>query len=114
KGWPNAHSDGLFDPAANSPAFRQEAGAPPYIVVEKILARYERLPEWPVAGSTGYDFVNQVLALFVDPEGELATTQLYRRITGRGEDFDATLYASKKRIMQVNLASEMTVLARRF
>ena len=108
------HIDGLFDPAAYCAALRQEAGDAPYIVVEKILARYERLPEWPVAGSTGYDFVNQVLALFVDPEGELATTQLYRRITGRGEDFDATLYASKKRIMQVNLASEMNVLARRF
>jgi (1->4)-alpha-D-glucan 1-alpha-D-glucosylmutase len=41
-------------------------------------------------------------------------TALYRRLTGRAEDFDAVLYASKKRIMQVNLASEMNVLARRF
>src|SRR3984893_19469132 len=41
-------------------------------------------------------------------------TRLYQRLTGRGDDFDAVLYASKKRIMQVNLASEMNVLARRF
>jgi len=41
-------------------------------------------------------------------------TRLYRRLTGRNDSFDEVLYASKKRIMQVNLASEMSVLARRF
>src|SRR5204863_4335149 len=62
----------------------------------------------------GYDFANQVLALFVDPAAEGPMTRLYQRLAGRAEDFDAVLYASKKRIMQVNLASEMNVLARRF
>jgi (1->4)-alpha-D-glucan 1-alpha-D-glucosylmutase len=108
------HIDGLFDPAGYCAALREEAGEALYITVEKILARYERLPEWPIEGSTGYDFANQALALFVDPEGEAAMTRLYQRLTGRGEDFDAVLYAAKKRIMQVNLASEMNVLARRF
>ena len=108
------HIDGLFDPAGYCAALRERAGESLYIVVEKILARYERLPDWPIAGSTGYDFANQVLALFVDPAGEAAMTRLYQRLIGRGEDFDAVLYASKKRIMQVNLASEMNVLARRF
>jgi (1->4)-alpha-D-glucan 1-alpha-D-glucosylmutase len=90
------------------------AGEALYVVVEKILARYERLPDWPTAGSTGYDFASQVLALFIDSGAEPAMTALYRRLGGRAEDFDAVLYASKKRIMQVNLASEMNVLARRF
>jgi (1->4)-alpha-D-glucan 1-alpha-D-glucosylmutase len=108
------HIDGLFDPAGYCAALREEAGEALYISVEKILARYERLPEWPIEGSTGYDFANQALALFVDPEGEAAMTRLYQRLTGPGGDFDAVLYASKKRIMQVNLASEMNVLARRF
>src|SRR5436190_445763 len=108
------HIDGLFDPAAYCASLREEAGAPLYVVVEKILARYERLPDWPIAGSTGYDFANQALALFVDPAAEPAMTALYRRLVGRADDFDAVLYASKKRIMQVNLASEMNVLARRF
>ena len=84
-------------------------GAPLYVLVEKILARYEMLPDWPIAGSTGYDFVNQVLAIFVDPAGEAAMTRLYRRFTARRENFDDVLYACKKRIMQVNLASEMNV-----
>jgi (1->4)-alpha-D-glucan 1-alpha-D-glucosylmutase len=108
------HIDGLFDPAGYCATLRERVGGKVYIVVEKILARYERLPDWPIDGSTGYDFVNQVLALFVDPTAEAAITRLYRRLTGRDGSFDEVLYASKKRIMQVNLASEMNVLARRF
>src|SRR6202162_1244082 len=95
------HIDGLFDPAAYCAALSEHAGEALYVLVEKILARYERMPDWPIAGSTGYDFANQVLALFVDPGAEPAMTRLYRRLTGRSETFDDVLYASKKRIMQV-------------
>jgi (1->4)-alpha-D-glucan 1-alpha-D-glucosylmutase len=108
------HIDGLFDPAEYCAALRQRVGEATYLVVEKILARYERLPDWPIAGSTGYDFVNQALALFVDPAAEAAMTRLYRRLTGSTETFDGVLYTTKMRIMRVNLASEMNVLARRF
>jgi (1->4)-alpha-D-glucan 1-alpha-D-glucosylmutase len=108
------HIDGLFDPAGYCAALRAEAAAPLYIVVEKILAPYERLPEWPVQGSTGYDFTSQVLGLFVDPAAEPAMTRLYARLTGSARRFDDILYAAKMRIIQVNLASEMNVLARRF
>jgi (1->4)-alpha-D-glucan 1-alpha-D-glucosylmutase len=108
------HIDGLFDPAAYLSALRERFPPPFYLVVEKILARYETLPDWPVDGSTGYDFANQVLGIFVDPEGERAMTRLYHRLTGRHEDFDAVLLGAKHRIMAVNLSSEMNVLARRF
>ncbi len=108
------HIDGLFDPAMYCAELDARLDGSAYVVVEKILARYERLPEWPIAGSTGYDFLNQALELFVDPAAEAAMSRVYRRLSGRGESFDAMLYAAKKRIMQVNLASEMNVLARRF
>ncbi|HEV7995030.1 MAG TPA: malto-oligosyltrehalose synthase [Stellaceae bacterium] len=108
------HIDGLFDPQDYCERLQQRSGAPLYVLVEKILARYEMLPDWPVAGTTGYDFVNQVLAIFIDPAGEAAMTRLYRRFTTRRETFDDVLYACKKRIMQVNLASEMNVVAREF
>jgi (1->4)-alpha-D-glucan 1-alpha-D-glucosylmutase len=107
------HIDGLFDPASYLAALRQSVPRPLYLIVEKILARYETLPDWPIDGSTGYDFANQVLGLFVDPTAEAAMTRLYQRVTGRMDDFDAVLQACKSRIMQVNLASEMNVLARR-
>ena len=108
------HIDGLFDPGTYCKALQRQSAEPLYIIVEKILARHEGLPDWPIAGSTGYDFVNQALALFVDPGGEPAMTRLYRQLTGRDEDFDDILDACKRRIMRVNLASEMNVLARRF
>jgi len=108
------HIDGLFDPAGYCAALQQRFAEPLYIVVEKILARYEGLPDWPVSGATGYDFANQAVALFVDPAGEAAMTRLYRQITARDVDFDDILQACKKRIMQVNLASELHVLALRF
>ncbi|MGH7031833.1 MAG: malto-oligosyltrehalose synthase, partial [Stellaceae bacterium] len=108
------HIDGLFDPQDYCERLQQRSGAPLYVLVEKILARYEILPDWPVAGTTGYDFVNQVLAVFVDPQGEAAMSRLYRRLAPRDDSFDDVLYACKKRIMQVNLASEMNVIAREF
>jgi (1->4)-alpha-D-glucan 1-alpha-D-glucosylmutase len=108
------HIDGLFDPSSYCEQLRQRFGPSLYVVVEKILARYETLPPWPIAGSTGYDFVNQVLALFVDPGGETPMTRLYRRFIRRDESYDDVLYACKQRITQVNLASEMNVVANEF
>jgi (1->4)-alpha-D-glucan 1-alpha-D-glucosylmutase len=108
------HIDGLFDPAGYLARLQARDVEPLYILVEKILAPYEGLSDWPIAGGTGYDFINQVLALFVDPAGEAAMTRLYRQLTARDATFDDILLACKKRIMQVNLASEMNVLARRF
>ena len=108
------HIDGLLDPKAYCEQLQQRLAAPFYVVVEKILARYEALPAWPIAGSTGYDFVNQVLAIFVDPASETAMTRLYRRYANGNDNFDDVLYACKKRITRVNLASEVNVLAREF
>jgi (1->4)-alpha-D-glucan 1-alpha-D-glucosylmutase len=108
------HIDGLFDPAAYAARLRERLPQSCWIIVEKVLARYETLPDWSIDGSTGYDFANEVLGLFVDAEAEPAMTRLYRRLTGRSDDFDAILYACKRRIMRVNLSSEMNVLAQRF
>jgi (1->4)-alpha-D-glucan 1-alpha-D-glucosylmutase len=108
------HIDGLFDPRTHCERLHEAFARPLYVVVEKILARYETLPDWPVAGTTGYDFANQALGLFVDPAGEGRMTVLYRRFAGGNEDFDEVLYAAKLRIMRINFASEMNVLAGEF
>ena len=109
------HIDGLANPGAygNFLVERAEAlGQPLYVVVEKILARYERLrPSWRVDGTTGYEFANLVNGLFVDARSETAFDRIYRRFTGVTEHFAAIADASKRRIMRVNLASELTVLA---
>ena len=59
-------------------------GRPLYVVVEKILGADEPLVEtWPVHGTSGYDFLNQVNGLFVDRTAGRAFSRLYQR-PGRG------------------------------
>ena len=53
-----------------------------WITVEKILEPGEQLPEWPVAGTTGYDAMREVDGVFVDPGAEPVFTELYERLTG--------------------------------
>jgi (1->4)-alpha-D-glucan 1-alpha-D-glucosylmutase len=115
------HIDGLFDPAGYCERLQREAadaaGQPAgsfYILVEKILAPYEAMRNWPVAGSTGYDFIREAGGLLVDPAGERLLSRAYRRFTGRNDAFDAVLYAGKRRVTDVNLASEANVLAHEF
>jgi (1->4)-alpha-D-glucan 1-alpha-D-glucosylmutase len=111
------HIDGLFDPKQYCERLQQAAshaaGSPEqfYILVEKILAPYEALRDWPIAGTTGYDFINEVGGLFVDPAGEAPLTGIYRDFTGRNDAFEAVLDAGKRRVTDVNLASEVSVLA---
>ena len=83
------HVDGLFDPRGYLMRLREHAPRPFYLVVEKILARHEALREdWPVEGTTGYEFANLVLGLLVDPSGEDGFTQTYTAFTGEHRAFD--------------------------
>ena len=112
------HVDGLLDPKdylnrlrAHAPA--DASGAPPYLLVEKILARHESLREdWPVDGTTGYDFTNLALGLLIDPAGEAPLTEAYTEFTGERREFAETVRASKLRIMRNEMAGELNVLAR--
>jgi (1->4)-alpha-D-glucan 1-alpha-D-glucosylmutase len=109
------HVDGLYNPGGYCNLLKERAdalGQPIYIVVEKILAPFERLrASWLISGTTGYEFANLVNGLFVDPSAEFAFDRIYARAIGRDSDYEAIAYEAKKRIMSVNLASELTVLA---
>jgi (1->4)-alpha-D-glucan 1-alpha-D-glucosylmutase len=116
------HIDGLFDPAgycrslqalARSVAPHDGDGDPKfYVVVEKILARHESLRRsWPIHGTSGYDFLNLVNGVLVDPAGEGPLTEIYEHFTRRAHDFDEIVYACKKQIIDTSLASELAVLA---
>jgi (1->4)-alpha-D-glucan 1-alpha-D-glucosylmutase len=111
------HIDGLLEPRAYLERLRaalKRAGVPDcYVVVEKILARGETLPEsWPVAGTTGYEFGSALLQLLVDPAGEGRLTRLYRELTDEREPFADVVHAAKLKIMRNEMASEVNVLAR--
>jgi (1->4)-alpha-D-glucan 1-alpha-D-glucosylmutase len=107
------HIDGLLDPKGYLLRLREEAPRSFYLVVEKILARHEVLREdWPVEGTTGYEFANLVLGLLVDPLGEEGFTQFYQAFTGEHSAFDETVRACKIRTMLYEMASELNILAR--
>jgi (1->4)-alpha-D-glucan 1-alpha-D-glucosylmutase len=111
------HIDGLLEPRAYLQRLRAalaRAGAADcYVVVEKILARGEALPEsWPVNGTTGYEFATCVLETLVDPASETRLTRLYRELTDERESFADIVHAAKLKIMRNEMASEVNVLAR--
>jgi (1->4)-alpha-D-glucan 1-alpha-D-glucosylmutase len=108
------HIDGLYNPGgyANLLVDRSAAlGQPLYLVVEKILLGAERLrPSWRIAGTTGYDFMNLVAGIFIDREAERGFDRIYRRVIGRTTTFADEAYEAKRRVMRIDLASELSVL----
>jgi len=108
------HIDGLYNPGgyANLLVDRSAAlGQPLYLVVEKILLGAERLqPDWRIAGTTGYEFMNLVAGLFIDREAERGFDRIYRRVIGRATTFADEAYEAKRRVMRIDLASELGVL----
>ncbi|MBF0372503.1 MAG: malto-oligosyltrehalose synthase [Alphaproteobacteria bacterium] len=108
------HVDGLHHPAQYLSRLREHAGRPVWVVVEKILAHHERIRrDWPVAGETGYQALNLINGLFVDPEGAEPLERTYARFIGGDLDFEEEVYRAKKLIMAETMGSELTVLALR-
>ncbi|MFL6538140.1 MAG: malto-oligosyltrehalose synthase [Chthoniobacterales bacterium] len=82
-----------------------------YMIVEKILTGRERLPkEWPVHGTTGYDFATLLTQLLVDGSSEQAITKTYRRFIGHSMHFGHLAYAKKRLITRLSLANDVAVL----
>lgn len=107
------HVDGLHDPEgylARLQAAASEAASqrPVYIVAEKILGREEPLSEsWQACGTTGYDFVNALNDLFIDPDGLRSIEAAYARFTGDPAPFAETCYARNKQVMWKMFAGEV-------
>jgi (1->4)-alpha-D-glucan 1-alpha-D-glucosylmutase len=121
------HVDGLWHPreylekvaqaSGLRPAANDEANEPSqarglrYFVVEKIRLGDEPLrPDWPVHGTTGYDFANQVTGLFVDSAAEKSISETYQRFIGDSPRFTNLVYEKKQLVMRLALASEVNML----
>ena len=117
------HPDGLYNPAEYFERLQSAVAAArntpqndgkelPYVVIEKILTGPERLRvEWPVCGTTGYDFANLVNGLFADPASARRMDRIYRNFVGDEINFDDLAYRCRKLIIRVALVSELNVLA---
>jgi (1->4)-alpha-D-glucan 1-alpha-D-glucosylmutase len=83
-----------------------------YTVVEKITAGRETLPpEWPTAGTTGYDYLNAVNTLFIDAAGSRELETIYREFTGIHSSFTETWNVRKKQVMEDLFASDIRRLS---
>ncbi|MFZ5450814.1 MAG: malto-oligosyltrehalose synthase [Thermodesulfobacteriota bacterium] len=114
------HIDGLYDPLAylqrlqshlapgdQTPAARENL----YVVVEKILAADESLPpDWPVAGTTGYDFLNMVNGLFIDAPGYKEVQRVYNHFVKPDLSRPELIYQKKKMIMETLFGGELETL----
>lgn len=108
------HVDGLRDPATYIERLRGlwPDGVEPYIVVEKILGAGERLPGWPVAGTTGYDFLNDTVGLLVDPHGVTQHAARYQAFTGDTMAPADRTYEQKKEALRTLFPAEVDRLTR--
>jgi (1->4)-alpha-D-glucan 1-alpha-D-glucosylmutase len=81
------------------------------VVAEKILSTGERLPaDWPIDGTVGYEYLNALNGLFVDPDASAAVDSVYREFTGDAEPFAEVLHQSKHHVERALLASELNTL----
>jgi (1->4)-alpha-D-glucan 1-alpha-D-glucosylmutase len=100
------HPDGLRQPGQFLSRLRAMAPKA-WIVVEKILEPGEPLdPRWPVDGTTGYDFLNNLNGIFIDPRGEKPLSEFYAAFTGDRLDFTAWVRAKKQMVIHDQLAPE--------
>jgi len=105
------HIDGLYNPRRYLERLRKHLGDT-YITVEKILESGETLPEdWPVQGTTGYEFLNFNNGLFCQVEHASAFTRLYREFSGEFEPYEERELECKRLIVDKNLAGDVENLA---
>lgn len=108
------HIDGLYDPLGYCDMLQSRIApsSGSYILVEKILVGDETLPqEWPVSGTTGYEFAKSVNGVFVDRQGIKSLDRIYARFTGLRLDFRDIVYCQKKRVMEQLFMGEVRALA---
>ncbi|HSH46562.1 MAG TPA: alpha-amylase family glycosyl hydrolase, partial [Longimicrobiales bacterium] len=107
------HPDGLRLPAEYFRRLR-EAAPGAWIVVEKILMPDEALRPWPVDGTTGYDFLNMVTGLFLEPSSGDAFTALWRTVSGDDRPFHDVALEARDQVLRDVLAADLNRLANVF
>ena len=111
------HVDGLRDPLLYLRRLQDTVtasiGAPLYVLVEKILGEEETLPaDWPVAGTTGYEFISAVTGLFTDPRGLARLRRLSRRRESPSRFRDLAV-EKKRQVIDELFGGEMRALSAR-
>jgi (1->4)-alpha-D-glucan 1-alpha-D-glucosylmutase len=104
------HPDGLANPREYLERLRGRGVE--HLWVEKILEPGEELRAWPVEGTTGYEFLNDLLGIFVDPRAEEALTSLYGEVTGETRAFGEVAAEAKLEQARTDFHPEIERLRR--
>ncbi|MEW9612370.1 malto-oligosyltrehalose synthase [Shinella sp. S4-D37] len=109
------HIDGLAHPRGYLGLLRAAIGPDPCIVVEKILERSETFPaDWPVQGTTGYEFIGALADVLVDEGGRKRLQQAFdglkppHRQCSHAEE----RRSAKRQMLTENFAGEVAGVAR--
>ena len=105
------HIDGLYNPAQY--LHRLRSFAPDlFIIVEKILGFEEYIrDEWPIQGTTGYDFLNMASQVFCSMDHEQKLEKIYRRFTGMNKSVERLTLEKKRIIIARHMAGDIDNLA---
>lgn len=110
------HIDGLAAPGAYLWRLRASMrhAAPqktPYLVVEKILAPQEKLDaRWPVEGTTGYDFMDDVGALLHRPGARHRLAAVWRELGGGSQSQSNQLRGIRASLLDSHFSGELQAL----
>jgi len=105
------HPDGLRDPGDYLQRLH-EAAPDAWLVVEKILEPGEEMPDWPVAGTTGYDAMADVNGVFVDATTERFFDTLDHHLTGGETSWQDLVHQTKYHLATTQLAAENARMCR--
>jgi (1->4)-alpha-D-glucan 1-alpha-D-glucosylmutase len=111
------HVDGLRDPAAYLSMLRRLTGRnppAPVILVEKIVAGSETLPDWPIEGTTGYEFADLVVGLFIDTAGAAAFANAAGAATGDHRSFAERAVEARRRVLDSLFPHQLDQVAAAF
>jgi malto-oligosyltrehalose synthase len=108
------HIDGLYNPEQYLQRLRELAGENTYIIAEKILEPGEELPNWPIQGTTGYDFLAHVNNLFTNKKSEKSFTRFYKELTGKNKPVKEQILDKKNLILTTYMNGELENLTNYF
>lgn len=107
------HVDGLADPKTYLERLRNAVGPETYLLVEKILARDEQLPEqWPISGTTGYEFIAALDDVFVEETKSEQLDAIYAEIDPVHADVETAEADAKRLMIDVNFEGEVSTLVK--
>jgi (1->4)-alpha-D-glucan 1-alpha-D-glucosylmutase len=107
------HPDGLSHPSRYFEWLREHCPQA-YIIAEKITGYNENFPDWPIDGSTGYEFLNDVHNLFIKQQEGDQFDKLNQHFTQHEQSFSSLAEERKRSILEGDLEADFQRVLRLF